>query len=122
VTDTCAACDAPATGKAWWGESPKGHGWNPSCGEHGEMFFSEHDTLPKGAEWFPDEGGIQWQGQIYYPADYVLTRKDIADLRAKAWDEGYIASEDYRNDYDRVGLDAVGSGNPYRNREVGGQK
>lgn len=41
-------------------------------------------TLPDGAKWFPAEGGITYRGKTYYPADYVITRKDIAALRAEA--------------------------------------
>lgn len=40
-------------------------------------------ALPDGAKWFPAEGGIMWQGKTYYPADYILTRKDIALIRAQ---------------------------------------
>lgn len=40
-------------------------------------------SLPPGAKWFPVEGGIQWRGKLYYPADYVMTRTDIAALTAQ---------------------------------------
>ena len=33
---------------------------------------------------------------------------------AKAWDEGYMAKEDYDLEYLSYGLDAQGQGNPYR--------
>jgi hypothetical protein len=34
-------------------------------------------------------------------------------VRRDAWDEGYIAKEDYQREYEKRGLDAVGQGNPY---------
>lgn len=42
------------------------------------------DLLPPGAEWFPLNGGIQWQGDLYFPADYVLTRLDIQAIKSSA--------------------------------------
>jgi hypothetical protein len=41
------------------------------------------DSLPEGGKWFPDEGGIMWKGKVYFPADYVMSRIDIAAMRAE---------------------------------------
>lgn len=67
--------------------------WRPSTPQASDASFDRwlaaHDAevragmLPKGAEFFPDMGGIQSRGEIYYPADYVITRTDIAKLRAQ---------------------------------------
>jgi hypothetical protein len=43
--------------------------------------------LPKGAEFFPEDGGIVFEGKVYFPADYVLSRRDIAAISEAAWDE-----------------------------------
>lgn len=42
------------------------------------------DQLPEGAKWFPENGGIEWQGQTYFPVDYLLTRSDVAAIQAEA--------------------------------------
>jgi hypothetical protein len=34
----------------------------------------------KGATYFPDEGGIMYAGQTFYPADYVATSRDNEPL------------------------------------------
>jgi hypothetical protein len=46
------------------------------------------ELLPKGAEFFPEDGGIVFEGKVYFPADYVLSRRDIAAISEAAWDEG----------------------------------
>jgi hypothetical protein len=43
--------------------------------------------LPKGAEFFPEDGGIVFEGKVYFPADYVLSRRDIAAISEAAWDK-----------------------------------
>lgn len=62
-------------------------------------------SLPEGAKWFPDEGGIQWQGKVYFPADYVLTRSDIAKLRAEAKAEQAEADAQIAEQWEHDDLD-----------------
>lgn len=41
-------------------------------------------TLPPGARQFETDGAIQYRGVMYFPADYVLTRTDIAAIQEAA--------------------------------------
>lgn len=48
--------------------------------------------LPKGAKWFPDEGGIMWRGEVYAPVSYVMTREDIANAK-REWQAEAVRDE-----------------------------
>ena len=61
------------------------------------------DALPEGAKWFPTEGGIMWQGKVYYPTDYVMTRKDIAAVRTDQIEKDIEKVLGAALDFDRPG-------------------
>jgi hypothetical protein len=57
--------------------------------------WARKDALPEGAKFFPTEGGIMFNGKVYYPADYVVTRSDIEAIhRDQAEKDAQIADSE----------------------------
>jgi ribosomal protein L37AE/L43A len=91
----CSRCDA--TGETMSDYTPTTEDMRDNAPYDEDIFYRwlatvKADTikglLPKGAEFFPEDGGIVFEGKVYFPADYVLSRRDIAAISEAAWDEG----------------------------------
>lgn len=93
--------------------------------ERFDRWLAKHDEeirqglLPEGAKYFPDEGGIMYKGNVYYPADYVLTRRDIEQIR-KVEDERIIKLLEEKLDEYIEAYQSVGE--PYANVVFAGIK